>query len=73
MAVREIFARNLKMARKIKGMSQEDLAFEAGIDRTYISSLERAVYSPTLDVVERLAKALEIDAFWLITPPDQQD
>lgn len=34
MAVREIFARNLKMARKIKDMPQEDLAFEAGIDRT---------------------------------------
>jgi predicted transcriptional regulator len=42
MHIREVFARNLRKARNAKGLSQEALAYEAGIDRTYISALERA-------------------------------
>ena len=62
MEIREVFAKNLRLIRQSKGLSQEELAHLADIDRTYVSSLERGVYSPTLDVVERLAKALETDA-----------
>ncbi|WP_117196065.1 helix-turn-helix domain-containing protein [Rhizobium terrae] len=58
MDIREIFARNLRTARQAAGLSQEALADRAGIDRTYISSLERSVYNPTIDIVDRLAKAL---------------
>lgn len=46
MEIREVFARNLKAARRAKGLSQEELAHEAGIDRTYISSLELAYIMP---------------------------
>jgi transcriptional regulator with XRE-family HTH domain len=62
MEIREVFAKNLRLIRQSKRLSQEELAHLADIDRTYVSSLERGVYSPTLDVVERLAKALETDA-----------
>ncbi|MFA7416533.1 MAG: helix-turn-helix transcriptional regulator [Rhizobium sp.] len=66
MEIREVFAKNLRLIRQSKGLSQEELAHLADIDRTYVSSLERGVYSPTLDVVQRLAKALETDAAELL-------
>jgi len=61
MDIREIFARNLRSARRACGYSQEELAHRADLDRTYISSLERNVYSATLDVVDRLARALSVE------------
>lgn len=57
-----MFARNLKAARLAKGLSQEELAHRAGIDRTYISSLERGVYKASIVVVDRLARVLEAEA-----------
>jgi transcriptional regulator with XRE-family HTH domain len=66
MEIREVFARNLRTARLAKGLSQEELAHRADIDRTYISSLERGVYNASIDVVDRLAKALEIDVSVLL-------
>lgn len=62
MEIREVFARNLKALRLAKGLSQEELAHLADIDRTYISSLERCVYSASIDVVERLASVLGVEA-----------
>lgn len=66
MEIREVFAKNLRLIRQSKRLSQEELAHLADIDRTYVSSLERGVYSPTLDVVERLAKALDTNAAELL-------
>jgi transcriptional regulator with XRE-family HTH domain len=43
-------------------MSQEAFADHAGIHRTYISDIERGARNPTIEVVERLAKALEVSA-----------
>lgn len=62
MKIREIFARNLRDARQAKGLSQEELAHRAELDRTYISSLERCIYGASIDVVDRLAQVLEIEA-----------
>jgi len=62
MDIREIFARNLRKARKVAGLSQEELAHRADIDRTYISALERCVYAASIDVVDRLAKELGVEA-----------
>jgi transcriptional regulator with XRE-family HTH domain len=70
MNIREIFAKNLRAARQQKGLSQEELAHRADLDRTYISSLERNVYNPTIDVVARLADALEIEAASLLQKSD---
>lgn len=62
MSIRDVLARNLKKARTAKGWSQEELAHRAGIDRTYVSSLERCRYSATIDVVDQVARALELSA-----------
>ncbi|MGE8104771.1 helix-turn-helix domain-containing protein [Allorhizobium sp. NPDC080224] len=60
MGIRELFAKNLRKSRQAKGLSQEELAHLASIDRTYVSSLERAVYSPSIEVLEKLAHALGV-------------
>jgi transcriptional regulator with XRE-family HTH domain len=52
--------RNLRLFRQAKGLSLEELAHQSGLDRTYISSLERSVYSPTIEVVDSLATVLEV-------------
>lgn len=59
MDVKQRLAVNMKRLRKQRGWSQEALADEAGLDRTYISGIERVVKNPTITVVERLASALD--------------
>ena len=69
MDIREAFARNLRRYRRAARLSQEELAHRSDIDRTYISSLERSVYAASIDVVDRLAAALEIQAADLLVRP----
>lgn len=59
MDVRRRLARNLIALRHARGWSQEELAHQTGLHRTYVSGLERAVRNPTILVLERLAKALK--------------
>lgn len=66
MDIREVFARNLRKCRRERGLSQEALAHEADIDRTYVSALERGVYSATIDMVDKLAKTLGVEADLLL-------
>lgn len=51
-------AANMKRLRKERAWSQETLADEAGLDRTYISGIERRVKNPTVTVIEKVAVAL---------------
>ncbi|ESY07299.1 MULTISPECIES: helix-turn-helix transcriptional regulator [unclassified Mesorhizobium] len=69
MTIREVLAFNLKALRGELGLSQEELAHRAELDRTYVSSLERNVYSASIDVVDRLANALNVDASDLLKRP----
>jgi transcriptional regulator with XRE-family HTH domain len=69
MEIREILAFNLKRLRADTGLSQEELAHRAGIDRTYVSSLERCVYAAGIDLVDRLAKALGVESAELLRKP----
>ena len=62
MTLREVLAENLKRHRLATGLSQEELAHRADIDRTYVSSLERCQYSATVDMIEKLARVLGGDA-----------
>ncbi|MDS1344339.1 helix-turn-helix domain-containing protein [Planktothrix agardhii] len=62
MTLAKVFGKVLKQRREFLNLSQEELAFEAGLHRTYISLLERGVKSPTLNVLFRLANALDIPA-----------
>lgn len=59
MDVRKRLAVNMKRLRKERGWSQEVLVDAAGLDRTYISGIERVVKNPTVTVVERVATALD--------------
>lgn len=56
----ESFGNAVRELRKEKGWSQEDLGFEADLDRTYVSGIERGVRNPTLTTIWRLAKALAV-------------
>lgn len=60
MDIRKRFGKRVKALRDAKGWSQEELADRAGMHRTYISAVERAVRNPTLTVIERIARALGI-------------
>lgn len=60
MRLRTVFAQNLRRLRLKAELSQEALADLAEIDRTYVSALERGVYSASLDTIEKLAQALAI-------------
>lgn len=51
---------NVRKARKALGISQESLGLEIGIDRTYISGIERGVRNPSLDVIIKLAEHLGV-------------
>ena len=62
MKLRQIVARNLRVLRKQKGLSQEELAFQAGINRNYVGQIEREEKSPTVDLLEKLSRSLGIDA-----------
>lgn len=62
MDIREVLARNLRLYRQARGLSQEELAHRADIDRTYVSALERCVYGATIDILDKLAVALDAEA-----------
>ncbi len=70
MEIREVLALNLRRHRRLLGLSQEELAHRAEIDRTYISALERCVYAAGIDVVDRLARVLGMEAADLLRKPE---
>jgi transcriptional regulator with XRE-family HTH domain len=61
MDVVQLLGVNVRTQRKLKGMSQEELALEAGMERSYVSDLERGTRNPTVRALGRLAGALGIE------------
>lgn len=61
MSLREIVAINLRRLRHASGLSQEELADRAGINRNYVGMLEREQHSATVDMLEKLAEVLGAD------------
>lgn len=57
---RGLVAWNLRQIRVKRGLSQERLAFDSGVDRSYVGGLERREENPTVDVLDRLAKTLSV-------------
>lgn len=55
-----LFGRNVRALREKAGLSQEELAFRAGMKRSYVSDLERGTRNPTVRALGRLAAALEV-------------
>lgn len=72
MDIRVTFAENLKRCRKAAGLSQEELAHIADIERAYVSLLERRQNSPTIDMVAKLAKAIGVAPYELLLPPPKK-
>ncbi|WP_340584132.1 helix-turn-helix domain-containing protein [Brucella pseudogrignonensis] len=61
MSLRERVARNLRRLRHDRSMSQEELAHRAQLNRNYVGMLEREEYAVSVDTLEKLAAALDVD------------
>lgn len=61
MELRRTLARNVLRQRKALGLSQEELAHQAGMDRTWLSKLETTKAAVSIDVIEKVARALATD------------
>jgi len=71
MTLREIVGNNLRRLRQAKGLSQEELADLAGVNRNYIGMLERSENAATVDMLERLAVVLQVSAVDLLSESKQ--
>ena len=69
--LRQAFAANLRRLRHAKGISQEDLAYEADVNRTYLSKLEKGVSYPGLEIIAKLANALDVEPAELLFRPQR--
>jgi transcriptional regulator with XRE-family HTH domain len=58
--LRLTLSENIRQLRGQRGLSQERLALEAGVDRTLVSKIERVIANPTLEVLVKLAIALQV-------------
>lgn len=65
--LRDVLAQNVRARRKELALSQEELAFEASIDRTYVSQIERSAINPSLLVLCKVARALRTEVPILLT------
>ncbi|MCL2714379.1 MAG: helix-turn-helix domain-containing protein [Alphaproteobacteria bacterium] len=59
--VRVVLAKNIRQMRAVLGMSQEGLADEAGLHRTYVGAIERAERNVSVDNIDKIARALGCD------------
>ena len=64
-------ARAVRRRRESLGISQEELAHRANLHRTYISLIERGVRKPTVEVVDRIARALAIKTSALVASAER--
>lgn len=69
MDLRQVFAANLLRFRRAKGLSQEDLAYEADVNRTYVSKLEKGSTYVGLEIIGKLAKVLDVQPAEFLIPP----
>ena len=61
-----LLGRNVRLQRQARGLTQEQLALDAGMKRSYVSELERGLRNPTVRALGRLAAALEIEPVVLL-------
>ena len=66
MDVVQLLGANVRRYRKLKGMTQEQLALEVGMERSYISDLERGTRNPSVRALGRLAEALSVAPMQLL-------
>ncbi|WP_072383758.1 helix-turn-helix domain-containing protein [Novosphingobium sp. NDB2Meth1] len=63
-----ILGLNVRKFRKLRGMTQEQLALDTEMERSYVSDLERGTRNPSVRAVERLAKSLAVQPYQLLMP-----
>ncbi len=68
MDIRREVGLNLRRLRRERDLSQESLAFEAEIARTYMSGIERGVENPTVQILDRIARALNVTVADIVAP-----
>jgi transcriptional regulator with XRE-family HTH domain len=73
MDARELVAWNVRRIRVLRGISSERLAAESGVDRSYMSRLERGVANPTIDVLEKVARVLGVEIAEVFSVPGPND
>lgn len=61
MDLREVFAANLRRLRHARGLSQDELAYEAEVSRSYVAQLERGTFNASLRIIAKLATALNVE------------
>lgn len=66
MDVVRLFGLNVRRHRKLKGMTQEELAAAAEMERSYVSDLERGTRNPSIAALGRIAEALEVEPHVLL-------
>ncbi|BAQ49837.1 MULTISPECIES: helix-turn-helix domain-containing protein [Methylobacterium] len=67
---RTLVGRNVRRLRVALGLTQEALAVDAGLDRSYVGRIERATENPTVDVLDQLATALKVESCELLRRPE---
>jgi transcriptional regulator with XRE-family HTH domain len=73
MDLREVFATNLRRLRHAKGLSQDDLAYEAEVSRSYLSQLEKGgAFYASLKIVEKIARVLDVEPAELLKSPQRR-
>jgi transcriptional regulator with XRE-family HTH domain len=72
MDLREVFATNLRRLRHSKGLSQDDLAYEAEVSRSYLSQLEKGAFYASLKILEKLARVLDVEPAELLRSPQRR-
>ena len=72
MDLRQIFAANLRRLRNARGVSQDDLAYDAGISRSYLSQIEKGTYYASLKIIGRLAVTLDVEPAELLRLPPKR-
>ncbi len=66
-----VLAKNVRELREAKGLSQEMLALESEVDRTYVSQIERGMCNPSLRVLHQIASVLKVQMADLHRVPDR--
>lgn len=72
MNIRELFAKNLRDIRQEKDFTQEDLAYEAEVDRAHVSKIERGKTNVSLELIERFSNALGVPPHAFFQPIGQK-
>jgi transcriptional regulator with XRE-family HTH domain len=73
MNARQKLAINVRRLRVERGLTQERLAADSGVDRAYVGGIERQSENPSIDVLDKLAAALDLEVAALLgTPPSDE-